>query len=208
MRRADEADASTSALLKLSAGHRTCPVIKRCAIERSVQSSRRGAKPSHTGSESAPNDCSTKPSFALPGLFPIGLGFPPQAPTSRCLARSTALSDNHSLSGRVAEWFKAPVLKTGVPARVPWVRIPPLPPKHQQNQLVSSRLSLQRTIERTIVAWWRRKRRGEIESICRSSDEATPDPNTDAAADLISFPTSRWTVVFRRDASKERQDGP
>jgi hypothetical protein len=29
----------------------------------------------------------------------------------------------------VAEWFKAPVLKTGVPARVPWVRIPPLPPK-------------------------------------------------------------------------------
>jgi hypothetical protein len=84
----------------------------------------------------------------------------------------------------------------------------PLPPKHQQNQLVSSWFSLQRTIERTIVAWWRRKRRGEIESICRSSDEATPDPNTDAAADLISFPTSRWTVVFRRDASKERQDGP
>jgi hypothetical protein len=32
------------------------------------------------------------------------------------------------LSGRVAEWFKAPVLKTGVPARAPWVRIPPLPP--------------------------------------------------------------------------------
>src|SRR6185312_755583 len=30
--------------------------------------------------------------------------------------------------GWVAEWFKAPVLKTGVPARVPWVRIPPLPP--------------------------------------------------------------------------------
>jgi len=36
MRRVDEADASTSALLKLSAGHRTCPVIKRCVIERSV----------------------------------------------------------------------------------------------------------------------------------------------------------------------------
>ncbi len=33
-----------------------------------------------------------------------------------------------STIGRVAEWFKAPVLKTGVPARVPWVRIPPLPP--------------------------------------------------------------------------------
>src|ERR1700687_514127 len=34
----------------------------------------------------------------------------------------------NSKDGRVAEWFKAPVLKTGVPARVPWVRIPPLPP--------------------------------------------------------------------------------
>ena len=31
------------------------------------------------------------------------------------------------LSGWVAERFKAPVLKTGVPARVPWVRIPPHP---------------------------------------------------------------------------------
>lgn len=30
----------------------------------------------------------------------------------------------------MAEWFKALVLKTGVPARVPWVRIPPLPPLH------------------------------------------------------------------------------
>jgi hypothetical protein len=28
----------------------------------------------------------------------------------------------------VAEWFKAPDMKNGVPARVPWVRIPPLPP--------------------------------------------------------------------------------
>jgi hypothetical protein len=28
----------------------------------------------------------------------------------------------------VREWFNRPVLKTGVPARVPWVRIPPLPP--------------------------------------------------------------------------------
>ena len=31
-------------------------------------------------------------------------------------------------SGWVAEWFKAPVLKTGVGSRPPWVRIPPLPP--------------------------------------------------------------------------------
>ena len=29
--------------------------------------------------------------------------------------------------GRVTEWPNVPVLKTGVPARVPWVRIPPLP---------------------------------------------------------------------------------
>jgi hypothetical protein len=49
----------------------------------------------------------------------------------------------------VAEWFKAPVLKTGVPARVPWVRIPPLPPEHQQNQLLTWISRLQRTIERT-----------------------------------------------------------
>lgn len=31
-------------------------------------------------------------------------------------------------SGRVAEWLKAPVLKTGEGATPPWVRIPPLPP--------------------------------------------------------------------------------
>jgi hypothetical protein len=29
----------------------------------------------------------------------------------------------------VAERFKAPVLKTGAPARAPWVRIPPHPPQ-------------------------------------------------------------------------------
>ena len=31
-------------------------------------------------------------------------------------------------AGRVAEWFKAAVLKTAVGASPPWVRIPPLPP--------------------------------------------------------------------------------
>ena len=30
--------------------------------------------------------------------------------------------------GEVAEWLKAPVLKTGVAATSPWVRIPPSPP--------------------------------------------------------------------------------
>ena len=46
---------------------------------------------------------------------------------SHCL-QSAAPSLKRDAAGRVAEWFKAPVLKTGVPARVPWVRIPPLPP--------------------------------------------------------------------------------
>ncbi len=32
--------------------------------------------------------------------------------------------------GEVAEWSKAAVLKTAVPARVPWVRIPPSPQKN------------------------------------------------------------------------------
>ncbi len=44
------------------------------------------------------------------------------------LSRDRTKSSEISTLGRVAEWFKAPVLKTGVPARVPWVRIPPLPP--------------------------------------------------------------------------------
>ena len=33
-----------------------------------------------------------------------------------------------AINGRVAEWFKAAVLKTAVRATAPWVRIPPLPP--------------------------------------------------------------------------------
>src|SRR5580698_2283869 len=32
-------------------------------------------------------------------------------------------------AGEVAEWLMAPVLKTGVPERVPGVRIPPSPPE-------------------------------------------------------------------------------
>ena len=35
--------------------------------------------------------------------------------------------NEHSL-GEVTEWLKVPVLKTGVPAMVPRVRIPPSPP--------------------------------------------------------------------------------
>jgi hypothetical protein len=51
----------------------------------------------------------------------------------------------------VAEWFKAPVLKTGVPARVPWVRIPPLPPKYHKNQTLNQVGVTERTNERTIA---------------------------------------------------------
>jgi hypothetical protein len=36
------------------------------------------------------------------------------------------------LTGWVVERLKAPVLKTGRPARVSWVRIPPHPPESQQ----------------------------------------------------------------------------
>lgn len=39
-----------------------------------------------------------------------------------------AIPRRHGGAGWVAEWLKAPVLKTGRPARVSWVRIPPHPP--------------------------------------------------------------------------------
>jgi hypothetical protein len=51
--------------------------------------------------------------------------------------------------GRVAEWFKAAVLKTAVGASPPWVRIPPLPPFSRA--IVSSR-------HRLIRSWDRRRR--------------------------------------------------
>jgi hypothetical protein len=33
------------------------------------------------------------------------------------------------IKGKVAEWFNAPVLKTGEHESVPWVQIPPFPPE-------------------------------------------------------------------------------
>ena len=43
--------------------------------------------------------------------------------------RMTAvLINRREAIGGVAEWLKAPVLKTGVAERSPWVRIPPPPP--------------------------------------------------------------------------------
>ena len=39
------------------------------------------------------------------------------------------------ISGQVAEWFKATVLKTVVGGSSPWVRIPPCPPISQPTLL-------------------------------------------------------------------------
>ena len=71
----------------------------------------------------------------------------------------------------MSEWFKEPVLKTGVPARVPWVRIPPLPPSFQYlvetNQISLRRLSRRvrlpsavlqvETLAVDVDAGWRRR---------------------------------------------------
>ena len=38
------------------------------------------------------------------------------------------VADSSKLIGEVPEWLKGLVLKTSVPATVPWVRIPPSPP--------------------------------------------------------------------------------
>ena len=45
-----------------------------------------------------------------------------------CSTHNAAQGAVSSLCGRVAEWLKAPDSKSGVVARLPWVRIPPLPP--------------------------------------------------------------------------------
>ena len=44
------------------------------------------------------------------------------------LPSQTALARGRFVSGQVAEWFKATVLKTVVGGSSPWVRIPPFPP--------------------------------------------------------------------------------
>ena len=69
-------------------------------------------------------------------------GSNPAGPTTAPLAESVDARDLKSLAfgragsspaggtkGSVAEWFKALVLKTSVGESLPWVRIPPLPPK-------------------------------------------------------------------------------
>lgn len=54
------------------------------------------------------------PDARLTDRFPGKSAGRASPPTSRCLGRSSALSDSNSLLGRVAEWFKAPVLKFGI----------------------------------------------------------------------------------------------
>jgi hypothetical protein len=44
------------------------------------------------------------------------------------LTREGKLLKLRHFKGWVSEWFKEPVLKTGVRETVPWVRIPPHPP--------------------------------------------------------------------------------
>ena len=68
----------------------------------------------------------------------------------------------------MAEWFKAPVLKTGVPARVPWVRIPPLPPEPIENILCFQIIGFVRTIERTTAFRHRHHRLGRRARSARS----------------------------------------
>jgi hypothetical protein len=53
---------------------------------------------------------------------------PSSAASANTPSTSAALADMRPGAGRVAEWFKAAVLKTAVGGSPPWVRIPPRPP--------------------------------------------------------------------------------
>ena len=64
--------------------------------------------------------------------------------------------------GRVAEWFKAAVLKTAVGASPPWVRIPPLPPDQSLSEnppLPTWRMSA--TARRALACGARRNEKSE-----------------------------------------------
>src|SRR5436190_16733959 len=90
-----------------------------------------------TGAAAEPSDTADSPT----NTQPLMLNTPssrylrlewktPEAPawfTAR-LAQLGPAGDRLRRFGRVAEWFKAAVLKTAVGASSPWVRIPPRPP--------------------------------------------------------------------------------
>src|SRR5262245_21765292 len=66
--------------------------------------------------------CRDRPRELLPARWQSGGNV-------RICSRASAAKFLISLLGRVAEWFKAPVLKTGRGATLSWVRIPPRPPR-------------------------------------------------------------------------------
>ena len=55
------------------------------------------------------------------------------------LREETAIIEVEDVFGGVPEWLNGPVLKTGVPARVPWVRIPPPPLRNDRRRNSKSR---------------------------------------------------------------------
>ena len=66
-------------------------------------------------------------------------------------AQSPKICGIISAAGRVSEWFKELVLKTGVPAMVPWVRIPPLPPKHKRYVTIAAEAKMNNLIRFTLI---------------------------------------------------------
>ena|GEM_PF-6919263 len=65
------------------------------------------------------------PVTPIPDLFAIVTKFLRRNATRLHYEPARGMDD---ITGRVAEWFKAAVLKTAVGESPPWVRIPPLPP--------------------------------------------------------------------------------
>ncbi len=55
-------------------------------------------------------------------------GSPGSEQKGHCLRAPRVLAPAYRVHGRMAEWFKAAVLKTAVGESPPWVRIPLLPP--------------------------------------------------------------------------------
>ena len=53
----------------------------------------------------------------------------------------------------MSEWFKEPVLKTGVRETVPWVRIPPLPPSAHQFLRTSRASGIRSSLVEHHAAW-------------------------------------------------------
>ena len=110
--------------------------------------------------------------------------------------RYSGKSESNAPHGGVPEWLNGPVLKTGVPARVPWVRIPPLPVKNEGRTARSER----RNGEETATSETTKKQR-------RNSDNSfSRDPKGSAKkrATLEVYATGRvsWNKQ-RKNREKE-----